>query len=102
VKDDWLSEIAEKITIDCLPENYQEIARIAGKEAALKLSQYLGGTRFYYPKLDSLLRKERDEQIRQEFNGANHRELARKYDLTETRIRDIVQRKPVPQQIELF
>lgn len=101
MKDDWLSDIAAEITTECLPENYQEIARIAGVDAAVKLSQYLGGSRFYYPKIDSLIRKKRDERIRREFDGANHRELARRYDLTETRIRDIVQRK-TPQQIDLF
>ena len=98
---DWLSDIAAEITVECLPENYQEIARIAGVDAAVKLSQYLGGSRLYYPKIDSLIRKKRDERIRREFDGANHRELARRYDLTETRIRDIVQRK-TPQQIDLF
>jgi len=99
---DWLSEIAAKVTLKDLPENYREVARIAGVEIALKLSRHLGGSAYYYPQIDSLLRDKRDEQIRAEFNGFNHRDLARKYELTESWIREIVQRKPADKTADMF
>lgn len=99
---DWLTEIAAEMSVECLPESYQAVAEIVGIENALKLSQHLGGLYFYYPQLDSLLRKKRDERIQNEFNGCNHRELARKYGLTESWIRTIVQRKPVYEQTDIF
>lgn len=99
----WIEEIAADISIDSLPESYQQVALIVGVEAALKLSEYLGGAALYFPKLEEMLREKRDERIRQEFNGINHRELARKYNLSERWLREIVQvKRPVVQQADLF
>jgi Mor family transcriptional regulator len=98
---DWLAEIAAEMSIECLPESYQGIAQIIGIAATLQLSEYLGGSRFYFRKIDGLLMDKRDDRIRKEFNGGNHLELARRYRLTETRIRDILARKR-PTQCGLF
>jgi len=84
---EWIKDI----TLKDLPESYQEIARVIGIENAVKLSEYLGGLSFYFPKLDGLLREKRDAAIRREFTGFNHKELARKYGLSEQQIRNIVQ-----------
>ncbi len=100
MKGEWLKEIAAEMTTESLPECYQDIAEIIGVEATLSLSEYLGGTRFYFRKLDGLLMDKRDERIRKEFTGFNHLELARRYGLTETRIRDILRGKL--QQGKLF
>jgi len=99
---DWLSEIAAEMTIEDLPGDYQEVARAIGVEHALKLSEYVGGMRLYFPQIDGLLRNARDKRICAEFNGCNHRELARKYALTETWIREIVQRKPADETADMF
>ncbi|MFA7465184.1 MAG: Mor transcription activator family protein [Syntrophales bacterium] len=98
----WLDKIAPQITIETLPESYQEVARIVGVDNAIKLSQYLGGLVYYFPQLESLLRKYRDELIRSEFTGANHRDLAKKYGLTEVWIREIVHSKTAQDQPDLF
>ena len=82
----WLKDLAREININNLPEAYQDIAQIIGVEATLLLSEYLGGTRFYFRKINGLLMDKRDEQIRKEFTGFNHIELARRYGLTETRM----------------
>lgn len=99
---DNLKDIAASMTIDELPDSYQPVAEIVGVEGALRLAKHLGGLSFYYPRLDSLLRDKRDAQIRAEFNGTNHRDLARKYQLTESWIREIVQRRPADEQANLF
>ena len=69
---EWIREIA----IDDLPLSYQEIARIVGIEVAIKLSEHLGGLSFYFPKIESLLTKKKEDYIRRNFSGNNHKELA--------------------------
>lgn len=98
----WLSEIAMEISAECLPESYQALAEIIGVENTLKIARSLGGLVYYYPKLDNLLQKKRDDRIRREFTGCNHKELAIKYGLTERWIREIVQIKPSHDQTNLF
>ena len=88
--------------MECLPESYQVIAGIIGMENTLKLSKYVGGMSLYFRKIDGLLLQKRDEKIRAEFTGSNQRELARKYGLTETWIREILKKKPVYEQACLF
>lgn len=99
--DSWLKEIAAEIQIDNLPEEYQIVAELFGVEGALLLARQSGGMRIYVPKFEKLIRARRDERIRAEFTGANHRELARKYEFTETWIREIVARKPY-EQTDIF
>lgn len=82
----WL----EEIPVEQLPEAVQVLARVIGVEAAVKLSEELGGTSFYFPKIDRLLQRVRDKKIRQEFSGYNCRELALKYHLSENWVRKIV------------
>lgn len=99
---DWLAEIAAEIPLESLPEEYQIIAELFGTEGALRLSKHSGGMRIYIPKLDTLVRNRRDAFIRAEFNGFNHRDLARKYELSESWIREVVQRRPQDAQADLF
>ena len=93
----WLKELTSKD----LPEPYQEISQLVGLEGTLKLADKYQGTSIYLPKLDAALRKIRDEKIKQEFSGSNHRELARKYGLTEIWVRQILAEKG-PDQMSLF
>ena len=98
---DWLAEIAAKLKIETLPESYRMVAEIVGVENTVKLSNLLGGTAFYFRKISGLILVLRDEQIRAEFNGVNHKDLARKYNLTEMHIRRILKQKPL-EQLNLF
>ncbi len=71
------------------------IAAIVGDTLADTLCAHFTGSAIYIPKGDSIDRLQRDDMIRQDFNGRNHAALARKYRLTEIRIRQIVQpRRP--------
>jgi len=85
LKEEWL----KNIKIEDLREPYTEIAEVIGVENTLKLVKILGGSERYFPKLDGLLKEKRDEAIREDFNGYNYRELARKYGLSERQIREI-------------
>lgn len=90
----WLTEIAAEITIENLPGDYREIAAIIGVENTLKIAHCLGGLQLYFAKMDAFLVSLRDTRIRREFTGANYRELAIRYGLSERWIRAIVQQKP--------
>ena len=59
-------------------------------EAFRNLVRSFNGTSIYIPKIESLEKAVRDELIKEEFDGRNYRELALKYGLTETWIRNIV------------
>ncbi|MDP1991963.1 MAG: Mor transcription activator family protein [Syntrophales bacterium] len=87
---DLISEMAAEIPMESLPEDLQVVAEIFGKEGALQLAQRLGGMQIYIPKFEGLVRAPRNARIRAEFNGRNHRDLSRRYNLTETAIRNIL------------
>jgi Mor family transcriptional regulator len=91
---DLISEIAAEIPIESLSADLQAVAEVFGIEGALRLSQRLGGMQIYIPKFEGLVRAPRNARIRAEFNGRNHRALARKYSMTETAIRDILRALP--------
>ena len=79
-----------EIRIEDLPPDFREIAESIGLDPALRLVQARGGEGIYVPKAEKICRAARDRAIRAEFNGRNHRQLARKYDLTVAWIRAIV------------
>ena len=94
---------------DDLSDEQREIADIIGIDNYLKLSAAMGGTMLYIAKAEEIAaRKRRDERIREEFDGTNTTELARKYGLTEVWIRKIaadkyeeIKRTPIPGQMNL-
>lgn len=93
----------EEIDPDELTEPYREFAHAIGIKNTIKIAEKYQGTAIYLPKLDALIRKIRDERIRQEFNGGNYKELAIKYKLTEVWVRQIVDEHPTESnQISLF
>lgn len=96
----WIDELAA----DDLPEPYRQIAQLVGVQNTVRLADSFGGTHLYLPKVESALRALRDRKIREEFNGYNHKELAKKYVLTEKWVREIVSSLEVrdPNQLDLF
>ncbi|MBI4714428.1 MAG: hypothetical protein HY760_00515 [Nitrospirae bacterium] len=89
VNEDWI----EDITLADLPKDYQWVAELISVRSAILLAEKGGGVYHYIPKLDKLLRQIRNKKILEEFNGSNHKELARKYGLSEIMIREIVGKK---------
>lgn len=70
------------------------IAEEIGAENLLKLSVLVGGSSFYMPKAESILRPLRDQKIKEAYNGYNSPELAEKYGVTQRHIQQIVRQKP--------
>lgn len=93
-----------------LKEEQRQIAEIIGLEAYLKLSRAFGGTTIYIAKAEEIVKRaERDQKIREEFDGSNYAQLAVKYGLTEVWIRNIVydkameiRKKPIDGQMSFF
>jgi len=90
----------EDLTLDDLQEQHREYAELIGIENLIHLSQYFGGTQIYIPMPGELFKKRKYELIQEEFNGFNIRELAKKYDVSESTVyrlvRDQVIRKNTP------
>jgi Mor family transcriptional regulator len=70
---------------------HQEAAEIA-LDVAEHVRKNIGGVATYIPRGLSYELSLRDRQIWSEFKGDNHAELARKYDMTEMRVRQIIDR----------
>lgn len=96
---DWVREI----DVELLPEPYKKLSEVMGIENAIALAEEYQGTSIYFPKLDGYLKSMRDRRIREEYNGHNIKDLARKYGLTEVWIRAILQENPTESnQMALF
>lgn len=96
--EEWIDKLNPKE----LPEPYGTIATNVGAENAIKIAKLYQGTGVYFPKLESILNKIRDKNIRREFDGGNYKELALKYGLTERWIREIINGNVDENQISLF
>jgi Mor family transcriptional regulator len=65
-----------------LPGQMAEIAETIGLENTLKLMDRFGGELLYICKADRVRSYFRDRKIREDFTGANQRELARRYGVS--------------------
>ena len=83
-------DLLDRVQMEDLDEEQRTLAGLIGIEAFRALVRNYNGTPIYIPKIESLEKPVRDELIREEFDGKNYRELALKYGLTETWIRNIV------------
>lgn len=79
----------EELTLEDISKTHKDIAEYIGIDAFKKLVELLGGSSLYIPKEASLTRPIRNRVIREKFNG-DYRVLARKYDISETQVRNIV------------
>jgi len=99
---DELLALANEIKSEELPEPYRTISENIGVINTLKLARLYQGTGVYLPKLDNSLRRIRDDKIRKEFNGGNYKELAHKFKLTESWVREIINANRNLDQISMF
>ena len=83
-------DLLEMLQMENLDEEQKELAELIGLEAFMSLVRAFNVTSIYIPKIESLEKTVRDELIKEEFDGSNYKELALKYGLTETWIRNIV------------
>ena len=86
-------DLLDQVKLENLDEEQKALAELIGLEGLKNLVRAYNGTSIYVPKIESLEKTVRDEYIKAEFDGGNYRELALKYGLTETWIRNIVLEK---------
>lgn len=95
--------LVDELTPEMIPEGiYRDIVKEIGVTNFIKLAELVGGATIYIPKAESFLRPVRDLRIKQEFNGYNHAELARRYNLSERWIRAICGEGHAEGQLSLF
>lgn len=94
-------EIIAEISPEQLPHPYYQLTEIVGLKAALMIAEQFGGTGVYFPKMDSAIRDARDRLIRKSFNGGNYKDLARMFRLSESWIREIVDKQADDNQLSL-
>jgi Mor family transcriptional regulator len=85
----------DESNIEDLPEPYKTIANQIGIDASLMLAETYGGITVYFPKAERALQTIRNKRIVKEFNGGNITELAKKYNLTESWIREILKEQRI-------
>ncbi|MDE5583229.1 MAG: DNA-binding protein [Ruminococcus sp.] len=81
------------VNLEKLTGEQREVAELVGIENYRKLVDNFGGSCVYISKSDTIFQRERDDEIKRDFNGGNYRELAKKYNLSENRIRAILRPK---------
>lgn len=98
IDDKW----AKEITLEDLPFKEKAIAEIIGLANYIEFARIYGGTRIYVNKLEESLKDARDKKISDEYTKYNVNFLAKKYNLTENRIRQIAGDRSMEGQISLF
>ncbi len=78
------------VLMENIPEELKPVAEIIGIDKLVELSTFLGGAQFYIPTKKNLIKKAVYTAIKKEFNGANARELTRKYGISERTIYRII------------
>lgn len=83
----------EKIEIEDLQEQYQDIAEIIGMDNLLALCERMGGSNVYIPMKDKLVKNITYKKVIEEFDGSNIKILARKYGISESTVYRLVRDK---------
>lgn len=72
------------------PEGIVDFVDVFGLDVTMDIIDYCGGGMLYFPSKRSVVRCARNRVIRKEFNGGNFRELARRFEISEMQVRNIV------------
>lgn len=78
------------LTVEDFPEGFRDVVDVIGVVAAYKLCENFGGQPFYAPKIDSLVKRLRDESIKQDYRkGISINQLCQDYNLSFNQVRAI-------------
>ena len=79
----------------CLAGDVADVAELIGVPSTIKLVLHFGGTSIYFPKLAPIMEPIRNEAIVREFDGHNHKALARKYRFSVQHVYRLIRRQKV-------
>lgn len=78
------------LKVEDFPEGFRDVVEVIGVEYAYKLCEIFGGQPFYAPKIDSLIKRLRDESIKQDYKkGISINQLCQDYNLSFNQVRAI-------------
>ena len=77
----------------CFQRFCHEFGEASGQKIIKVIIEELGGLRVTIPDVKVLCREERDRKIRAYFNGVNHKEIAIRYQISESQVRRILNDK---------
>ena len=80
----------EGISLEDLQEQHRNYAEIIGIDKLLELAKMYGGTQIYIPKPEELLKNRKSKAISEEFDGTNIKQLAKKYQVSESTVYRLV------------
>lgn len=83
-------EVIEKQENKKFSKEMQEVIKIIGKKNASKLMYFYSNTYIYIPTIYKIVLEARNRKILDEYNGENHREIGKKYDISARTIKQIV------------
>ncbi|MDB8791352.1 Mor transcription activator family protein [Romboutsia sp. 1001216sp1] len=78
------------LKISDLPPQFENIAMEPGIDKVKALFKEFGGTSVYFPTEKMIYKETIDRSIMADYNGFNHKELAIKYNMSESYIRSII------------
>ena len=81
-----------ELKISDLPPQFENIAMRIGIDITKVLFEEFWGTSVYFPTEKMIYKEARDREIISEYNGFNHKELAVKFNMSESYIRAIINR----------
>jgi Mor family transcriptional regulator len=85
-----------------LPERYREMAGLVGVENTLRLADHYAKQNVYFIGLEDLIARKKKEYIFRNFDGANHKELARATGYSERWVYEVLKNGKDDRQSELF
>lgn len=72
----------------------QDLLEVLDPESIYNLMKTYGGDTLFIPKIDGILKMERNQKIIDDFNsGLSYKQLAKKYDVTTRHIRKLLEEK---------
>lgn len=83
-------QLLKELTIEDLQEQHRDFAEVLGMENLIRLSEHFGGTSIYVPQRRELVKLRVYGMIRREYDGSNIKELASRYDVSESTVYNVV------------
>lgn len=83
-------QLLDQLLLDDLKEPHRTIVELIGLDDLLKLVDFYGGSSIYIPQKRDFLKIKIYKTVYREFDGNNIKRLAKKYDLSESTIYNII------------
>lgn len=83
-------KLLQDLQIEDLQEQHRDFAEALGMENLIRLSEHFGGTSIYVPQRRELVKQRVYGMIRSEYDGTNIKELAGKYEVSESTVYNVI------------